>query len=435
MDYPDPVAEQAAEAERSWRRAASLVEAITADSPKYVYARELLALVYNNLGVLLLHQKRFDEALDALQKADRVQERLVQDFPDNVGYRPSRAHTLSNLGEAFRDSGRLDEALEALGRGLAICEKLVEEYPQIAAYRFNVSSSLWVAAEVLGLQGKWAEAAERLDRSFELMKGAPPPNPGDPQYGYSLIKVSLERADAYLKLGDHRGAARAIEELGPLALPRYTNGNNDVHGAIRSHRKLTECVALARQDPKLSPAERAAAATKYIGEARVIIVEAERRVQDGRETRHFDWGIYYQLAVAFAAGPIADFREPRRAIRAAEQGVEKHPRAAALWKILGLARYRAGDWYGAIEAVEKDFELRGSSGYAYEHTILAAAYTRKGEMDKAREWFAKLPPKFEPGKMADTPPDLYEEVTALLETKPAEKGTPHGPENNPIQPD
>jgi hypothetical protein len=35
-------------------------------------------------------------------------------------------------------------------------------------------------------------------------------------------------------------------------------------------------------------------------------------------------------------------------------------------------------------------------------------------MREAREWFAKLPPKLAPGKITDTPRDLYEEAAALL---------------------
>ncbi len=35
-------------------------------------------------------------------------------------------------------------------------------------------------------------------------------------------------------------------------------------------------------------------------------------------------------------------------------------------------------------------------------------------MKEARAWFAKLPPKFELGIMADTPRDLYDEAVALI---------------------
>jgi hypothetical protein len=79
--------------------------------------------------------------------------------------------------------------------------------------------------------------------------------------------------------------------------------------------------------------------------------------------------------------------------------------------------------------------MRGAPGYAYDWVLLAAAHARRGEIEEARAWFAKLPSRFELGEMADTPRDLYEEVTVLLGTKPAEKGTPQCPENNPIQPD
>ena len=45
-------------------------------------------------------------------------------------------------------------------------------------------------------------------------------------------------------------------------------------------------------------------------------------------------------------------------------------------------------------------------------------------MAEAREWFARLPQKYEPGKMADTPRDLYDEAAALLGTTPGAKPVP-----------
>ena len=48
----------------------------------------------------------------------------------------------------------------------------------------------------------------------------------------------------------------------------------------------------------------------------------------------------------------------------------------------------------------------------------ALAHARRGEMKEAREWFARLPPKFDPAHMADTPRDLYDEAAALLGAQP-----------------
>lgn len=394
------------EAEQSLRRATALSEAITADSPGYVKGRQMLALAYNNLGALLQREKRFDEAREAFQRADGAQERLVQDDPDVVLYRAGRAFTLANLGSALRDLGRLDEALEVFGRGLTIREKLVDEYPGIDAYRRYVSHDLSEIAKVLKLHGKWHEAAERLDRAFMLLKSAPPPNLADPNYGNDLVGVSIQRADAYLKLDDHRRAAMAIEELGLPDMPRFSS-EIEAAGAFQSYRRLAECVALAQRDPKFTPAERAAVVTTYIGRAQAMLDESERRDR-------LDRGTYYYLAEAFATGPIVELREPRRALRVAERGVDRHPGDAAIWKILGLARYMVGDWDGAIRAIEQDFEVRSTQGYVYEHTILAAAYARKGELGKAREWFTRVETAGKKNELADTPRWLFDEAVGLL---------------------
>ena len=64
------------------------------------------------------------------------------------------------------------------------------------------------------------------------------------------------------------------------------------------------------------------------------------------------------------------------------------PKEASYWNTLGTARYRAGDWQGAIEALEKSMQLR-SGGDAFDWFFLAMAQWQLGHKDEARNWYDK----------------------------------------------
>ena len=54
---------------------------------------------------------------------------------------------------------------------------------------------------------------------------------------------------------------------------------------------------------------------------------------------------------------------------------------------LGVARYRAGDYRGAVADLEKSVKLRGG-GDSIDFFFLAMAHWRLGHTDQARTWYA-----------------------------------------------
>jgi tetratricopeptide (TPR) repeat protein len=97
------------------------------------------------------------------------------------------------------------------------------------------------------------------------------------------------------------------------------------------------------------------------------------------------------LAWFLATESEVRFRDPPRAVELAAKAAELLPPPANPWGTLGTARYRSGDWKGAISDLEKAIGLRSpddpfnaSNGF-----VLAMAYWQLGEKDKARAWFDK----------------------------------------------
>jgi uncharacterized protein HemY len=82
------------------------------------------------------------------------------------------------------------------------------------------------------------------------------------------------------------------------------------------------------------------------------------------------------------------FRDPALAVELAQRAVQAAPKEGLYWKTLGVARYRADDWKGAVTAVEKSMELR-RGGDAADGFVLAMAHWQLGEKDRARQWYDK----------------------------------------------
>jgi tetratricopeptide (TPR) repeat protein len=78
-------------------------------------------------------------------------------------------------------------------------------------------------------------------------------------------------------------------------------------------------------------------------------------------------------------------RDPSRAVRLAERAAALDPEVGAYWDTLGVARYRAGDWAGAVAALEKSRGL--GSDEARTWLFLALAHERLGHADEARRWY------------------------------------------------
>jgi uncharacterized protein HemY len=67
---------------------------------------------------------------------------------------------------------------------------------------------------------------------------------------------------------------------------------------------------------------------------------------------------------------------------------EVAPQDGGIWKTLGVARYRAGDWAGAREALQRSVELR-DGGDGSDWLFLAMTHWRLGNQKDARQWYER----------------------------------------------
>src|SRR5262245_14339908 len=87
-------------------------------------------------------------------------------------------------------------------------------------------------------------------------------------------------------------------------------------------------------------------------------------------------------------GSGAGCRHASRAVEMAKRTVELQPTNGGYWRTLGWAEYRAGNWKGAVAALDKVKEL-GSAGDAYEGFLRAMAHWQLSNKEEARRWHDK----------------------------------------------
>jgi tetratricopeptide (TPR) repeat protein len=112
--------------------------------------------------------------------------------------------------------------------------------------------------------------------------------------------------------------------------------------------------------------------------------------------------------------PDTAARDPARAVGLAERAVALDPGVGRYWDTLGVARYRVGDWAGAVAALEESMARGG--GNAYDWFFLALAHWQLGHAHEARDWYARAVRRLD--SLPAPPEDLLryrEEAAALLD--------------------
>ncbi|MFV1979956.1 MAG: tetratricopeptide repeat protein [Rhodothermia bacterium] len=77
------------------------------------------------------------------------------------------------------------------------------------------------------------------------------------------------------------------------------------------------------------------------------------------------------------------------ALGLAEKAAEQAPERAWVWPALGVARYRAGKYEEAIEAMEESQRLPDTPRSSFNAFFLAMAHWQLGHQDEARQWYDK----------------------------------------------
>ncbi len=407
--------------------------------PGRAYQWYVRGLAYEHLG-------QFDHAISDYSKAIDLQPRsayfrwvrgvvyarrsqnksALADFSKAVDLDPLYTDGWFWRGNAHRRLGQRDMALGDYSTAIRLNPQFAECY--------------CCRAEVLAEVGQWENAAADCSKIIEL-------NPNDFS-GWS------GRGHAYFELRRWNKAAADFSHLVEMApnnaevwvnrgaalnnMGQYEKGAADNSRAIELSpanavawkNRAWALVRLQRWDKaavdyseviKLTPADASAWGNRgrchvELGSFRQARADFEKVVELTPSP-----AAHNQLAWFLATCAAPEFRDPPRAVELAGEAVKMLSRDGACWNTLGVARYRAGDWKLAVEALAKSVELR-QGGDACDGFFLAMAHEKLGNRAEARTWYDRAVAWMDKNQPKDAELCRFRaEAAAALRLEPARK--------------
>jgi tetratricopeptide (TPR) repeat protein len=274
----------------------------------------------------------------------------------------------------------------------------------------EAEETLAIASELVG-QGRVVEAGREFRLAIELASG-----------GEEDAEARRIQADALDGLGQSllatgRDGEAVVALRDALALRDWLAGEF-------SDADHFSDLAIARDGLSRALAESGRTA-EAIGEREIalqiwkILAADHPRNDDYRDRRT---NTLNDLAWLLATDPDPTLRDPARSLSLAEEAVRFSSNHDASWNTLGVARYRAGDWAGAIEALERSvISSSGGLGTAFDHYFLAMAWFQLQHEDRAREWLERgvaWAARHRPGHLALE--RFRQEAELLMQGKPGD---------------
>ena len=340
------------------RRAAALTKQLAEELPSEAKYRVALARTYGNLGLLSGEQT-------AVARAIEVCDQLALDFPAAPDHRKVLAENLGLMAQFLNADNRGSEAEALFRRAVGVEEKLVTDSPTVLSYRELLAMDLGNLGQLVLDAGRLDEAEPLLRRAAVLLESLREASPGSPDPRHFLANA---RKDLGRLLGQAERLAEAEKE---------------------SRQAISEWAGLVSANPGVAAYKRELAAARYqyaellhrggkLGDA-----ETERREAINLLSTLSDAPSQATLAWILATISDPKLRNGKSAVDLVGSAVAGSPSSASYQQVLGVARYRCGDWKGAIEAIEKSAALR-RGGNAIDWFFLSMAQSQLGDRAKAR---------------------------------------------------
>ncbi|MBL8735180.1 MAG: serine/threonine protein kinase [Planctomycetes bacterium] len=142
-----------------------IVDQVLAKSPEHSSALRARAMATNSLGILCLHEERFDESARWFDQSLAITRQVAALSPSVFDAQVSLATTLVNVGSMHKDAGRPELALPLFGEGEGILRTQRERVPDSAKAEQVLFDAVWYQGQTCGdlrdPKGQ-ADAARRL---------------------------------------------------------------------------------------------------------------------------------------------------------------------------------------------------------------------------------------------------------------------------------
>jgi tetratricopeptide (TPR) repeat protein len=358
-----------AEAERLYREAVALQEALlrSKDVPDLItieflcWSRFDLARFLNSAPA-----ERAGAAEPLFQGVLQAAESGLKLDPQHRGCQFARALANWHLGIHYQSSGRTEEAIPLLRHSLEDAQSLIADNPW-AEYWGTLRDSLNALLQAQQSLGDSEGAKQTVLQTYHWLRKTAPRVPDDPGPQKKLLECQAQIVTLMRSSGQERDA----DALSRDATARLQDVINHAELAGDAD-QLT--IVYATAIPLLMGSEQPEQARELC--RRLLYVTP----QNAQALNRVAWFL------ATAENPA--HRDATLAIKFGKRAVELIPQDGNIWNTLGAAQFRAGDFPGAIEALEKSMELR-SGGDASDWFFLAMAEWQLGHKDQARTWYDK----------------------------------------------
>jgi WD40 repeat protein/serine/threonine protein kinase/Tfp pilus assembly protein PilF len=286
--------------------------------------------------------------------------------------------------DALWGAGQLQQAEHAFRQAQDRLEKLAAQFPEVSGYRQELTRC-WLSRSLLLSDLDSAQEAENAQRQArELVSTLSAEQRQELAYKFSDLASSRLPAGRPRQEVE-RTFSRAIE-LKPDDAEVWRR-RAAVYFGWREYEKafadLSKAIALEPRNWSLM-ATRASlhAELEHWEDTRADYAKSVEMFPDSPLALN-------NLAWFLATCPDQKFRDSRRALELAEKAVKRLPQEGGHWNTLGIARFRTGDWKGAIETLNKSEELLKGKVLSFNAFFLAMAHWQLGQKAEARQWYDK----------------------------------------------
>jgi serine/threonine protein kinase/tetratricopeptide (TPR) repeat protein len=392
-----------------WQR--QFIERVLTVLEKYVRefgldreARYESALACLRLGRIQHVLGRPEVAEAHFRRALPVWEALAREFPDNPDCLLCLAGCLMNIGHIQRYPDREPY----YRRALLLNEQLVDRFPGYFKGHGQLAGCLVSYGRCFEVSGRPDQAVSYYRRALlSLLRCAagPAENPQQPIAGRNLLSWTCRCLEKVLTATgrlaevdrDYADALTLLEGLGPISAAMRAVLQNQWAFSLATRpdvpsRDLRRAGELARRAAELTSLFDA---RDWLMLGVVLELTGDPQGSDAAFRRGVELGgarsdnTLNDIAWRLVSEPPLQTVRPSIAVQMAEQAVKLNPVGAHVWNTLGVAYYRAGNWAGAIEALEKAEALAPDKSTAFNAFFLAMAHWRKGDKREARSWFNK----------------------------------------------
>jgi tetratricopeptide (TPR) repeat protein len=402
------------------RRAIALLEELVAASPRAAEYRSELAEGHTLLAEIL----PIPHGFPGRRRALAILQGLAVEFPGDPAYRRRVAGLQCNLGLALSSDGATEfaEAEQHLRAALATWDQADADFPGLPGDTMELARLHHWMGHLLAQTAREPEAEAEYRRSLALLEGMAADAPPGPDLIERRAHVKAYLAQLRLSRGDREDWERFMREVVAAIEPiwqvfpdsrDYTRRLGSAYHGLgcgfweqgrlaEAEEMLCKAVAVAETAVARQPgsavhagglARKLRALGTFLYETgrtreaspvfrRLIALQEQLTIQDPDSGYHQS-----ELAWWLSICPVDQLRDPARAVDHADRGVRLDSGNAGRWRVLGVARYRRGDWPTASEALHRALEL--DPGDRPAALFLAMIHSRQGHEAQARSWLEK----------------------------------------------